>query len=92
MMLIFFVGPGLDGGGVIVDGMARLGPAFILFAAGFFDTSDFCFLMAAWGGIRARNGAGSVRHPHLFKNSVQTTTIQNVGQSEGIIFLRPEAP
>jgi hypothetical protein len=49
MMVIFFVGPGLDGGGVILDGMARLGPAFILFAAGFFDTSNFCFLMAAWG-------------------------------------------
>jgi hypothetical protein len=45
MMLIFFVGPGVDGGGTVLDGV--VGPTINLFAVGFFDTSSFHFLITA---------------------------------------------
>jgi hypothetical protein len=55
---IFLTSPSFDGGGAILDGVAQLGLAFILFAVGFFDTSVFCFLRAACEALDPGMGWG----------------------------------
>jgi hypothetical protein len=58
-MLIFFGGPILDGGSAVLDGVARLGPVFTLFTAGFFDTSAFHLPPAVWEASLPGRGRGA---------------------------------
>jgi hypothetical protein len=62
-MLIFLADPDLDDGGTVLDGAAQLGPAFIVFAVGFFDTSTFHFMIAAYEASEPGRGQGAYDTP-----------------------------
>jgi hypothetical protein len=62
-MLIFLAGPDLGGGGTILDGVAKLEPAFALFATGFFDTLVFHFLIATYEDSESGRGRGAKGTP-----------------------------
>jgi hypothetical protein len=68
-MPIFLADTDLSGGSDdILDGVAQPDPAFALLAAGFFDTLDFHFLIAACEASEPGRGRGACDTPIYSKN------------------------
>jgi hypothetical protein len=63
MIPILLAGPDFVRGGTVLDGVAQLRLAFTLFTVGFFDTSAFRFLIAAYDTLEPGRGRGAFCTP-----------------------------